>query len=208
MLWRLFLSVLLITCIAMIFFVFSCGEDGDDNDERNATEDDDCIECATQNDCASKLGSGYICLSGCCLLNVGGDDDSDDDQTNDDDDSNECGTTIRGNLEWTECDNGYDINYYDALDYIDLLDIGGWDDWRLPTINELEGLFDQSRKLQTECDVEVYIVKPFYITCKWAWSSEIIDDYNVWGFNFHYGWEEWGKKHLGHSDRILAVRDI
>ena len=42
------------------------------------------------------------------------------------------------------------MNWYDAVDYARNLKLGGFDDWRLPTIEELKELY----KIQTICGIE------------------------------------------------------
>jgi TIR domain/Protein of unknown function (DUF1566) len=45
-------------------------------------------------------------------------------------------------LMWTIEDNGKDINWHEANEYAKRLRLGGYSDWRLPTIEELEKLYD------------------------------------------------------------------
>lgn len=47
-------------------------------------------------------------------------------------------------LTWTKKDNGVDVTWQEAMNYCQSLQIGGQSDWRLPTINELQGLYDPS----------------------------------------------------------------
>src|SRR5205807_1728009 len=44
-------------------------------------------------------------------------------------------------LMWTRRDNGEDINWREANEYAKKLALGGYSDWRLPTIDELEKLY-------------------------------------------------------------------
>jgi uncharacterized protein DUF1566 len=46
-------------------------------------------------------------------------------------------------LVWAQKDNGADINFADAKAFCDNLTVGGKDDWRLPTVEELQGLYDE-----------------------------------------------------------------
>lgn len=45
-------------------------------------------------------------------------------------------------LTWTKADNGSDINWNDAKAYCSNLRLGGYTDWRLPTIDELQSIYD------------------------------------------------------------------
>ena len=48
----------------------------------------------------------------------------------------------RTNLTWTTKDNGVDITEQQGADYCHGLNLGGFQDWRLPTITELESIYD------------------------------------------------------------------
>lgn len=45
-------------------------------------------------------------------------------------------------LMWTGKDNGNDTSYYKAMKYCHKLRLAGYSDWRLPTIDELQGIYD------------------------------------------------------------------
>jgi len=47
-------------------------------------------------------------------------------------------------LMWTKKDNGVDVTWQEATTYCQNLQIGSQSDWRLPTIDELKGIFDSS----------------------------------------------------------------
>jgi Protein of unknown function (DUF1566) len=46
-------------------------------------------------------------------------------------------------LVWPEKDNGRNVSYHKAVKYCHNLQLGGFPDWRLPTIDELQGIFDR-----------------------------------------------------------------
>lgn len=48
-------------------------------------------------------------------------------------------------LTWAQADNGAGINWGEALAYCEALTLGGADDWRLPSIKELQSIVDYSR---------------------------------------------------------------
>ncbi len=50
-------------------------------------------------------------------------------------------------LTWTKADNGSDVNWNQANDYCSNLRLGGYSGWRLPTIDELEGIYDPSQRI-------------------------------------------------------------
>lgn len=45
-------------------------------------------------------------------------------------------------LMWTRKDNGFDVTQKQAADFCQNLDLSGFRDWRLPTIDELSGLYN------------------------------------------------------------------
>jgi hypothetical protein len=45
-------------------------------------------------------------------------------------------------LMWTKKDNGSDVNWQQAISYCRNLQLAGYSDWRLPEIDELQGIYD------------------------------------------------------------------
>ena len=72
-------------------------------------------------------------------------------------------TDSKTGLMWTKKDNGdwnittekqakqYDLTWQQAVDYCWNLRIGGYSDWRLPTIDELKGIFSADTHIRGEC---------------------------------------------------------
>lgn len=56
-------------------------------------------------------------------------------------------TDLNTGLMWQQTPDYERHNYYDAFDYVDGLEIGGYTDWRLPTIKELYSLLNSNGKL-------------------------------------------------------------
>lgn len=78
-----------------------------------------------------------------------------------------------GGLQWTQCDNGADIDHNCAVNYVADLTVGGNEDWRLPTIAELVELYNNENPQTVNCEVYMAnIVTPFQITCLQMWSSQ------------------------------------
>lgn len=50
----------------------------------------------------------------------------------------------RTNLMWAAKDNGSNINWQNAKEYCENYRGGGYTDWRVPTQDELAGLYDRS----------------------------------------------------------------
>lgn len=93
-------------------------------------------------------------------------------------------------LTWTTNDRKKDIDWNAAYDYCENLKINnaeGYSDWRLPTINELELIYDPD-------DVDAFdkkIMRPFHngVTSNYIWSSEKDTSSAVFAFNFIDGSE-------------------
>jgi tetratricopeptide (TPR) repeat protein len=108
-------------------------------------------------------------------------------------------------LMWTKKDNGSNVNWQQATDYCRNLQLAGHGDWRLPTIDELQGIYDRNS------DVGVYRVKGDLQLSGWReWSSS---PGNVAShvLNFSFGLGDRGKQYSKHSDndnggRALCVR--
>ncbi len=65
---------------------------------------------------------------------------------------------------WTREDNGEDIDWQGANEYAKNLELGGYTDWRLPTIEELKAPYDPEGGGYN-------IREPFRLTGEWVWSS-------------------------------------
>ena len=80
----------------------------------------------------------------------------------------------RTNLMWAAKDNGVDINWQDAKSYCENYQAGGYTDWRMPTVNELEGLYDANKPRPGKCNRKYSLLvatELIDITCSNAWAS-------------------------------------
>ncbi|MUU77159.1 Lcl C-terminal domain-containing protein [Winogradskyella endarachnes] len=59
-------------------------------------------------------------------------------------------TDLNTGLMWQKTPDYKKHNFYDAFDYVDELEIGGYTDWRLPTIKELYSLLNSNGELFPE----------------------------------------------------------
>ena len=77
-------------------------------------------------------------------------------------------------LMWAKKDNGSDASWNQARDYCTNLQLAGYNDWRLPTIEELQGIDDSSASVQAVFDegsiVGVHVKGNLKLT-GWLWSS-------------------------------------
>ncbi len=99
-------------------------------------------------------------------------------------------------LMWAAKDNGEDLDWYDAKKYCKNYTGGGYADWRLPTLDELEGLYKTKTRLIER-------------TGWWLWSSEYkkTKDGSLAAFcNFSNGARNWDHPDSSNYGRVLPVR--
>ena len=87
------------------------------------------------------------------------------------------GTVIdtRTNLMWAAKDNGSDINWGKAKSYCENYRGGGYTDWRLPTQDELAGLYDAGKTQRVKCSSSYrnhVATDLIHLTCSSPWASE------------------------------------
>jgi hypothetical protein len=83
-------------------------------------------------------------------------------------------------LTWTLKDNGSDVNWQQATDYCKNLPLAGYSDWRLPTSDELEAIYDKTLKGKKYSKH----VKGNLQLSGWQWSSSLIKSGWAWYFEF------------------------
>jgi len=113
-------------------------------------------------------------------------------------------------LMWTKKDNGSDLDWRHASDYCRNIQLASHGDWRLPTIDELEGLFDGSayEAVRGNYDFgQVYHVKGNLQLSGWQWSSTLGKPSSVEAWRFTFS----GERHPfrisdGNALRALCVR--
>jgi hypothetical protein len=67
-------------------------------------------------------------------------------------------------LTWIQRDNGSDVNWDQAKAYCSNLRLGGYSDWRLPTIDELQGIYDPNAG-------DMHVKGNLKLSCNAQWSS-------------------------------------
>ena len=117
--------------------------------------------------------------------------------------ANDDGTVLdtKTNLMWAATDNGADINRQGAKSYCENYRGGGYTDWRMPTMNELEGLRDRSVKGHNE----YYLTTLITLTGCCPWKSETSGTKTA-NFGFNVDSRRWGPKSGAASNRALPVR--
>jgi hypothetical protein len=75
-------------------------------------------------------------------------------------------------LIWAAKDNGNTINWVDAKSYCENYRGGGYTDWRMPTPNELAGLYDEAKTYTADNGKIFHLTKLIHLTSFVIWSSE------------------------------------
>jgi hypothetical protein len=89
-------------------------------------------------------------------------------------------TDPRTSLMWTIRDNGYDVGWSGAIGYCRMLGLGGYSDWRLPGIDELEGIMDPATYANGQG------IKPEITVSGWEWSATQGDSQQALTFFFNF----------------------
>ncbi len=79
--------------------------------------------------------------------------------------SNGTVSDTRTNLMWAAKDNGSNINWADAKSYCENYRGGGYTDWRMPTYDELAGLYDKLKTYKSDCGWNVHLTELIRLTC-------------------------------------------
>jgi uncharacterized caspase-like protein/sRNA-binding protein len=112
----------------------------------------------------------------------------------------------RTNLMWAARDNGKHINWANAKSYCENYSGGGYSDWRMPTQDELAGLYDAASTYKSDCGYDLHLTKLIRLTCLWVFASETRDS-QVADFGFDNGtryWHPTSNEYILH--RVLPVR--
>ena len=75
----------------------------------------------------------------------------------------------RGRLMWTLRDNGTDVSWLEAREWCSRCRVGGYSDWRLPSIGELWSLYEPTDRAP---GVEVGMIRPFHPSSEFYWSTQ------------------------------------
>jgi hypothetical protein len=113
-------------------------------------------------------------------------------------------------LMWTASDNGTMIDYPGAVEYCENLDLGGYTDWRMPDLSELETIFTPDSVNPTPptkgCDGGYRANRLFKITCCCVWASE---DQGTRAASYPFAVDKFWHHRSGQSgNRALCVREV
>ncbi|MFH1079795.1 MAG: ankyrin repeat domain-containing protein [Pseudomonadota bacterium] len=111
-------------------------------------------------------------------------------------------------LMWAARDNGSDINWANAKSYCENYRGGGYSDWRMPTQDELGGLYNANKARLGACNrsSSIHVATELIdITCFIPWASETRGSDAAY-FNFGNGERYWGLQSYVTNKRALPVR--
>ncbi len=116
------------------------------------------------------------------------------------------------NVMWAKTDNQGDINWRQAQKWVKYTFPytlpTSYDNWRLPTIDELKTLYDQNTQgYEADCAQKVKIVSMIELSCGWIWASEM-EFISARLFNFHRGYSYTDRISKYKKYRVLAVRNL
>jgi hypothetical protein len=108
-------------------------------------------------------------------------------------------------LLWQKADSYHElkkgINWYQALEYVDFKNakgFAGFDDWRLPTLEELKNLYDPSRPAKSKDGERIGLSESFRNGGSYyLWTNTERGLENVWYFGLGFKEEYFNLKDLG-----------
>jgi len=112
----------------------------------------------------------------------------------------------RTNLMWAAKDNASNINWLDARSYCKRYRGGEYTDWRMPTQEELAGLYDAAKTYKAECGYDAHLTTELIrLSCSDVWASES-RGYECVYFSFIVGKRFWYPCSGINHYRALPVR--
>ncbi len=115
---------------------------------------------------------------------------------------------LNARLMWAASDNQEDINWFQAVRYVKELQLGGYSDWRLPKMNELEQLFqtgNNNRQPSLGCSGGYGITNGFHLSCDVLWSADRKND-GAYALDFISGKPRYDNPSGSGHRRVLPVR--
>ena len=112
-------------------------------------------------------------------------------------------TDNQGNINWKQANLWVKYTFPDTLEK-------KYDNWRLPTLEELQSLYVQDKKYkgyETDCGQQVKIVSDIKLSCGWVWTSET-SAIQAYIFNFNRGYYYSDRMVHNRDYRVLPVRDL
>ena len=117
-------------------------------------------------------------------------------------------TDTKTHLMWAKYDNQGDINWHDAKKYCQHIILSTYEDWRMPTIKELETLYDAHEKgYKTTCGNRVRVNPEIQLSCGWVWARDALT-ITAYAYNFTRGYRYTDRMVHKRHFRALPVRTV
>ena len=123
-------------------------------------------------------------------------------------------TDTKTGLMWAQTDSLGHIAWKDAKLYCENIILSTYNDWRMPTIEELETLFDDSIDgYETICGHKVKASPQIELSCGFVWSSEILSVpggylVSAYAYNYSKGYRYSARMTKDRGYRALPVRNV
>jgi len=117
-------------------------------------------------------------------------------------------TDTKTHLMWAKDDNQGDITWHDAKKYCKYVVLSKYEDWRMPTIKELETLYNvQEKGYKTTCGNWVKVNPSIQLSCGWVWARDALA-ITAYAYNFSRGYRHTDRMVHKRHFRALPVRTI
>ena len=115
------------------------------------------------------------------------------------DDTTKIVTDNETGLQWQDNKTVYKT-WQSAINYCEALTLGDYDDWRLPNINELLSIVDDTKINPSMSSV----FKSFASSNYWSSTTNAYYSSNAWLVGFYYGYQDYNNKN--NSIYVRCVR--
>jgi hypothetical protein len=111
------------------------------------------------------------------------------------------------NLMWAAADNGRAIDWRSAKSYCDTYRGGGYTDWRMPTRDELAGLYDAGKTQRNEVipSMPMHLTELIALSSCCIWAAEAQGSGAAY-FDFNGGHSHWTPNSRDDAGQALPVR--
>jgi len=104
-------------------------------------------------------------------------------------------------LEWQDDAIGAKVTWQNSIDICDELILGGHEDWRLPNLNELTSLVDDTQYNPSIDSVLKNTASNYY----WSSSTPANNSYTAWIVNFKSGYQRYYNKNSNYFVRCVRA---
>lgn len=117
-------------------------------------------------------------------------------------------TDKKTNLMWAQYDNMGNIDWHNARKYCENIILSKYEDWRMPTIDELATLYGREEKgYESDCGDRVRVNPMIHLSCGWVWAKDA-KTISAYAFNFTGGYQYTDRMVHKRNYRALPVRTI